>query len=354
MIFIAVPFAVPYIRKATMTAPESLLIHELLLEWRRINRQHFREALRAPLIALSDSSRTLGTWTSAGRTLSLSRDLVTGQPWSVVVEILKHEMAHQYVDEVLGAEESAHGPAFQQVCRRLQIDPAAGGLPEGTSRAMRKVQRLLALAGSDNAHEAEAAAAAARRLMLRHNLSSVGGTSSHGFRQLGTPTGSRALHDRLLAAILIDHFFVSGIWVSAFSVERGRRGRVLEICGSPENLEVACWMHGFLLESAERLWRAHQQRTGTPGRQRQRFLAGVMMGVRQQLEKQQRQDEEAGLIWLGAAGVEEYLQARHPRRRAGRASTVRGSAALASGHAAGRTLSIRRPVAGDGGPKLLS
>ncbi len=336
-----------------MTAPESLLIHELLSEWRRINRLHFREALRPPLIALSDGMGTLGTWSPTGRTLSLSRSLVTTRPWGVVVEILKHEMAHQYVDEVLRADETPHGPAFQDVCRRLQIDPAAGGLPDSASKAMRKVQRLLALSGSDNEHEAQSAARAARRLMLRHNLSESDGTSRFGFRQLGTPSGSRPLYGKLLAAILVDHFFVSGIWVSAVAVKTGKRGRVLEICGSPENLEVACWMHSFLLQSADRLWKAHREQTGAPGRDRQRFFAGVMMGVRQQLEAQQRQDEEAGLVWVRSADLEDYLQTRYPSRRAARGSTLRANAATTSGQVAGRSLKIRRPVAAKGGPKLL-
>jgi len=336
-----------------MTAPESLLIHELLSEWRRINRLHFREALRPPLLALSNGVGTLGTWTPTGRTLSLSRSLVTTRPWGVVVEVLKHEMAHQYVDEVLRADEPPHGPAFQDVCRRLQIDPAAGGLPDSASKAMRTVQRLLALAGSDNVHEAQSAARAARRLMLRHNLSEADGTSRFGFRQLGTPSGSRPLYSKLLAAVLIDHFFVSGIWVSAVAVKTGKRGRVLEICGSPENLEVACWMHGFLLQSAERLWTAHRAQTGATGRDRRRFFAGVMVGVRQQLESQQRQDEAVGLVWLRSADLEDYLHTRHPRRRAGRGGTLHAGAATTSGQVAGRALEIRRPVAARGGPKLL-
>lgn len=335
-----------------MTTPESLLIHELLAEWRRVNRLHFREALRAPIIALSDGKTTLGTWSSGVRTLSLSRTLVTTQPWGAVLEVLKHEMAHQYVDEVLGANETAHGPAFQEICRRLAIDPAAGGLPKSTSKAMRKVQRLLALAESDNVHEAESAARAARRLMLRHNLSQAG-TSRYGFRQLGRPRSRRALHEKLLAAILIDHFFVSGIWTSAFDVETGRRGRLLEICGTPENLAVACWMHGFLLEAAERLWQAHRKQTGASGRERQRFLAGVMVGVREQLSDQQRQDEAAGLVWIGEAGLQDYLHTRHPLRRAAQRSTMRSGAAMSSGTAAGRSLQLRRPVASREGPKLL-
>lgn len=336
-----------------MTTPESLLIHELLEEWRRINQLHFREALRAPIIALSDGKTTLGMWTSSVRTLSLSRALVIAQPWGAVVEVLKHEMAHQYVDEVLRADETAHGPAFQEICRRLAIDPAAGGLPKSASNAMRKVQRLLALAESSNVHEAESAARAARRLMLRHNLSQAG-TSQYGFRHLGRARSRRPLHEKLLAAILIDHFFVSGIWTSAFDVETGKRGRLLEICGTPENLEVACWMHGFLQEAAERLWRAHRGKTSAPGRERQRFLAGVMVGVRQQLTAQQRQDEASGLVWVGSAGQENYLHTRHPRRRAAQPSTMRSGAAMSSGTVAGRRLKLRRPVTGREGPKLLT
>ena len=218
---------------------------------------------------------------------------------------------------------------------------------------MKKVQRLLALSGSDNPHEAEAAAAAARRLMLRHNLSAAGGTSRYGFRQLGTPSSRRPLYDKLLAAILIDHFFVTGIWVSAFAVSSRKRGRVLEICGTPENLEVACWMHGFLLASAGRLWTAHRKKTGASGGERQRFFAGMMIGVRQQLETQKKKDEDAGLVWVGQAGLDDYIHTRHPRRRIGRASTLRTSQAMARGLEAGRSLAIRRPVADGGGPKLL-
>ena len=47
-----------------------------------------------------------------------------------MVEVLKHEMAHQYAHEILGArDESAHGEAFRTVCQRLGID-ASGDVPQ--------------------------------------------------------------------------------------------------------------------------------------------------------------------------------------------------------------------------------
>jgi len=79
---------------------------------------------------------------------------------------LKHEMAHQFVHEVLGEQEAPHGPAFRATCARLGIDQRAGGLPQPAQsadqrRLLERVHKLLALAQSDNQHEAEAAAAAA-------------------------------------------------------------------------------------------------------------------------------------------------------------------------------------------------
>ena len=55
--------------------------------------------------------------------LRLATRLVHDEPWQVVIEVLRHEMAHQYVDEVLRIhDESAHGPAFRKVCAERSID----------------------------------------------------------------------------------------------------------------------------------------------------------------------------------------------------------------------------------------
>src|SRR3954470_18843138 len=109
---------------------ERALVRELLAAWRQVNDAYFKDALRAPAIELVPSRAHLGRWMVATRTIEISRPLVLEQPWTVVVEVLKHEMAHQYVYEVLGEfSESAHGPAFREACRRLGIDARAAGMP---------------------------------------------------------------------------------------------------------------------------------------------------------------------------------------------------------------------------------
>src|SRR5262249_39430900 len=112
-------------------ALEAALLHELREQYRLLATTYFKGALSLPPLELVPSRARLGRWVRQTRTIELSRALVLSQPWGVVIEVLKHEMAHQYVSEVLGEhEETAHGPRFRVVCERLGIDGAASGLPK--------------------------------------------------------------------------------------------------------------------------------------------------------------------------------------------------------------------------------
>ena len=130
------------------------------------------------------------------------------------------------------------------------------------TRVIERIARLLALAESPNVHEAEAAMAAAQRLMLKYNveLQHAGAARRYGFRHLGEPSGRVGESDRVLASILAKHFFVEVIWVPVYRPLDGKRGSVLEICGAPENLEMAEYVHAFLRHTASELWDEHNER----------------------------------------------------------------------------------------------
>src|SRR5216110_948113 len=113
-------------------ALEAAILRAVAATWDEINHNHFGGRLRRPVLALHDGEARLGLWNGARRTLSLGRALVRERPWGVVREVLKHEVAHQYVEEALGiAGEPAHGPAFEGVCRQHGFDAAPAGVPEG-------------------------------------------------------------------------------------------------------------------------------------------------------------------------------------------------------------------------------
>ncbi|HEX6273263.1 MAG TPA: DUF2786 domain-containing protein [Polyangiaceae bacterium] len=329
-----------------------------------LNVSLFKERLRAPAFELSDAAGRLGRWASARRTLEISRTLLVEHGWGVVVEVLKHEMAHQFVDEVLDVREEAdHGPVFRQVCAERGIDARAAGAPVPADRSrdhvLERIAKLLALAESPNEHEAQAAMSAAQRLMLKHNIDSLfeGKRASYGFKHLGAPSGRIGESERLLAGILGDHFFVQVIWVPVWRPLEGKRGSVLEVCGTSENLELAEYVHAFVTRTADQLWREYRRgRTSRQRSDRMRFLAGVMSGFRERLERDRKRNGAEGLVWKGDAELHAFFRGRHPHIRFTRRAATTASEAYSRGRAAGRELVLHRGVRSGpsaGAPRLL-
>lgn len=329
-----------------------------------LNQTLFRSALRLPAFELADASGRLGRWVGSTRSIELGRTLLVEHGWGVLVEVLKHEMAHQYADEILGVrDESPHGPTFRRVCHERGIDPRAAGVPRNERAAeehvLERVAKLLALAESQNEHEAQNAMSAAQRLMLKHNLESLTRETraAYDFRHLGTPSGRIGESQRLLAHILAEHFFVEVIWVPVWRPLEGRRGSVLEVCGSPENLELAEYVHTFVNRTGERLFREYRAGDrGRGARERERFLAGLMAGFREKLDSERKRSRAAGLIWRGDGALHDFFRGRHPNIRMTRHATHSGTEAYARGREAGKRLVVHRGVkasASDGAPRLL-
>lgn len=342
---------------------EAELIRRLAREFAWRNELHFGKKLRAPLLALSDATSRLGAWHRASRRLEISRTLVASRPWTEIVEVLKHEMAHQFVHEVLGVlDESAHGPTFARICRERGIDARAAGrveAPSGvdeTSRVLDRVQKLLALAGSSERHEAEAAMRKAHELMLRHNLSSVqAADTGYEVRHLGDPSRRRTAMEREIVAILTSYFFVEVIEIPSYVVTTGRDGVVFEVCGTRANVALAEHVFAFLSATAERLWQEARKQRGLPGRERVPFQSGVVRGFGEKLAAEREVLRGTGLVWVGDAALERFYRARHPRiHRTTRYQRMSEGHAL--GRQAGREVVLHRPV-GSGpsgrGPRLL-
>jgi len=151
---------------------------------------HYRIRLNTPLIRISELTATWGQWAQLTRTITLSHRLIERHSWDVVVEILKHEMAHQLVDERLGGDD-LHGPVFRKACNMLGVADwaakASGELPQEIpswrnlavtpeeERLLKRVEKLLSLAASTNEHEATLAMQRVRELYARHNLAFAAG-----------------------------------------------------------------------------------------------------------------------------------------------------------------------------------
>jgi hypothetical protein len=330
---------------------ERAALRELRHVYGDLNAAHFGRQLKAVALRLTDASAELGRWRRDSRTIELSCSLLRDFGWDAVLEVLKHEMAHQYVDEVLGiVDETAHGPAFRDVCERRAIDARAAGLPHvGPSRAeqhlLERVAKLLALAQSTNEHEAQSAMSAAQRLMLKYNLEELsrGDSGRYGYRTLGLPSGRVDESRRILAMILAEHFFVETIWVPVWRPLEGKRGSVLEICGTPQNLELAEYVHSFLVGTAERLWQQYRDEFMITGNtQRRSYIAGVMAGFKDKLERERTKNKAHGLVWVGDKDLDDFFRKRHPRVRWARYGPRRRPAAYGDGRMAGQQIVLYR------------
>jgi hypothetical protein len=338
---------------------EAALLRELCTSYDELNHSYFKRALRPPEIKISDSTRRLGQWDLSRRRIELSRALFVKESWGTVLEVLKHEMAHQYVHEIAGRiDEPSHGPAFREVCERLGIDARAAGVPDAPERdggegrqqhvkVLERIAQLLALAQSTNVHEAQNATSLAQKLMLKYNVESaaLGTRGGYEFRHLGVPSGRITESERLLSIILGQHFFVEVIWVPVYRPLEKKRGHVLEICGTRPNLEMASYVHAFLTRAAENLWAEHKRANGIKGnRDRRTYLSGVMDGFRDKLQAETKQHREQGLVWVGDADLSKYFRKRHPHIRHTRAAGPARNAAHGAGRNAGRRLVLHRGI----------
>ncbi len=343
-------------------------LREVRTTYHDYNQSLFGGRLSAPSLEWMDNQGQWGAWHGGERVLRLSTRLVS-RPWGQLTEVLKHEMAHQFVEEVEGHEpgEGPHGPTFRRVCRERGIDEGAAGDPEddptGTDpkrhATLRRIEHLLALAQSDNQHEAETAMATARRLMLKYNLeeASMGAPSVYTYRHLGKPTGRRMAWQRRLGNILSDYFFVDVIIVPVYRPLEKKRGSVLEAIGTRENLEIAAYAHDFLERTAVALWKRHKKEAKlTADRDKQSYLYGVMSGFSDKLERESKKHAAEGIIWLGDPDLARYFRARHPHVRNVSGRTRFQSDAFSAGRDAGGRIVLHRGVgAGStkGAPRLL-
>lgn len=349
---------------------EARLLRRLGVEWRAMNYRYLRGALRPPVIALVDDSDRLARWSAPLRTLELWRAGVIEQPWAEVLEAIKRAAVWQYVDERLSVDPRNRYPSYRRLCRHLGIASIAGRGPavatqnahtpeprERERRVVRRIHKLLALASSPNRHEAEAAATTARRLMFKFNIDHDAAPSEladdgrvYAYRHLGGPRGPLREHDRRLAKLLTDYFFVHSAWLPVYVPRAGKRGVLLEICGLETNLLMAEHVHDFLRQTAGRLWVEYrgQAETLRPG-DREAFMAGVMAGFETKLARQDARLREQGLVWVPAPGLGQYFRRRHPGLAYTHVGGGAHGAAYEQGSQAGQAIVLSQPVAASGG-----
>ena len=314
---------------------ERRILHGLASEWENalsVLHPSDREKLRKPLFRIRDIKGKWGYWSGEKKEICLRRNFVLNYPWKAICEILLHEMAHQLAEQVLGAhDESPHGPKFKKACYLLRANPKASGnyrplgeqvsndLPNPEDKIMLRVKKLMALAQSQNQHEAESAMAKAHEFIAKYNLDLLARDEDRRFVTVfvGTPALRHFREDYHLASLLQDYYFVFGIWVSAYVLDKGKMGNVLEISGTIQNVKIASYVYDFVQRFIDSQWHKYNKNKRLNRYRRTDFAVGIIEGFRSKLKSQAKEKKEIkdrfGLVRIGDPLLKKHIDYKYPR-----------------------------------------
>lgn len=349
-------------------------IRQLREDWKNTNYGNFKDKMVLPNIDLLDSDKTLGKWEGGvKRKISISSFLIKSYPWQYTQEVLYHEMTHQYVEEVLRITDALpHGDVFKKTCDEKGFDHSANGnihdwverrkdvrQPSNNHKILDKIQKLMSLAQSNNQHEAELAMAKAQEFLLKYNLSllEVETNRKYVHKQIGD-VGRGSPIKSLISTIINKFFFVETLWMYGYDPHSDKKGRILEIYGTPENVEMAGYVHDYLHNISEKFWDGYKrkQKKVTGNKHRRTYIYGLLNGFYHKLETKIVENESKSLIWKGDPQLGTYFRRRNPSIRQ---TTFRYSKscreAYDSGMKSGKKLVIRKGIKSQnsGGTNLL-
>ena len=346
---------------------ERQILHGLACEWQNalwVLPESEQRRMQAPLFSLRDLKSRLGYWSAQRNEIVISREFALNYPWDDVRDVLCHEMAHQYTDQVMRSSESRpHGSDFMKACHRLRANPKASGRYSplhdrlvhtslsDRDRILIRVKKLMSLAGSGNRHEAEAAMTKAHELMRKYNLRLLKHTGQRDFisRFIGAPALRHYREEYHLANLLQTYYFVQGLWVSAYVLKKNKMGRVFEISGTPENVKIAAYVYDFVTATIDRHWRQYNRTRQFNRYRKTDYAVGLVEGFCSKLSNLQKKpslDANAtDLISLQDPLLNSYMSYRYPRTKTFQRSTTSQDVRIhKDGYDVGKDLVINKGI----------
>lgn len=364
--------------KGVHQAMEQAMVRTLYREWDQVvwglgkKDPALASGMKRPGIIISDMERLLGKWDPSRHEISLSRELVVTGRWDSIVEVFRHEIAHQAASTLPAASgQSPHGPLFRGCCELVGANPRASGTyqtleervwgnaDDGPDRLMLKVKKLMSLASSDNRNEAENAAAKAGELIAKYNMDIIDGDRDRQFESIiiTPPALKRSQAESLMVSLLSSFYFVRPVWIPVYIPASDKMGKALEISGTPENLKIADYVFHYVLGHAARRWERYRKQHPSC-RSRSGYMTGVVSGFRQKLEEGRRASEAVSGSGVGASSqvmvredhrLVRYFHRRYPALQTTRVHAVSSSrAAFQSGLSEGRHLIVAKGISDTG------
>ncbi|MBT3583908.1 MAG: DUF2786 domain-containing protein [Halobacteriovoraceae bacterium] len=321
-------------------------------------------------IVVFESSSSLGYFDSNTYQIGIHKKLMTGAKNEVILNVLRHELAHFVTYLKYRNSKKPHGPEFKQICHSYgwgaEVSSAYSNLELENSkiesnhkelRLLEKVKKLLALASSCNKFEAETATLKANELLYRHNLElcQLDQQDFHSLESEETVYVKRVLEAKRnngkLHAIyeILQNFFVQPVF------NHGKGICYLEVVGSKVNVEMADYVASFLDNEIDHLWnKARESDPFFKGiSKKNSFMRGLALGFCEKLKESKEKIPPGSLVLL-QKNLSKSLELVYSRLGHSATRTSSNcSVASGLGKELGRGLSIRPGVKNSSSQTLL-
>lgn len=363
-----------------------------LVNWGRYELM-YRSAFRRwmsefPVVCLCDDMKAWGRCICSehGCRIELRTALLEEHAWYAACDVFLHEIAHWLTYCQIGTAETAHGDTFRRICSQLGANPAASSHYEPLDTLLfldddalesrmtpieLKIRKLLALSESPNEHEAHLALTKARELMSKYDMEHVKNAAaadagaSDPLITVDISLGTKSISpvEWGLIGLLSTYYDVTCIGNQEQLVVNGvvSERKAVTVAGRRSKVKIALYVREYIKNYMAMSWKATVVSCRKNVRMRRDFELGVLEGIREQLERQQRDDakvEVGNERSLVKAELNDYVSRRFPRLRMRHGRSIRVDRECQSaGHAAGRSMEFRPGLGDDGAassPKQLT
>jgi hypothetical protein len=315
--------------------------------------------LRRPPIVIADVDSFWGQWDAIERRIKISKRLIVTYSWDIVINVLKHEMAHQLVSDFYDIDDVAHGNYFKLCCEAIglpnefrtstlnltEIMEARKDNNWGTESSpevniLKRVEKLMSLAQSNNEHEAMAAMEKVFELFQKYNLERVGKKIEANYISVLINKKAQKISavQSHITYILREFYFVEIIFGFLYDAADNRVYKTIEIFGTLENVKMAEYVYHFLENKIEDLWIDFSLIKKLSPKYKRSYLLGLLIGFKNKLKEIKEVKtsiRERSLVCVDQdEKLNEFISLKYPRLRKSRSS---GSGIFGSIFEEGRT-----------------
>lgn len=212
-----------------------------------------------------------------------------------------------------------------------------------------RIKKLLALANSDNEHEANSAMAKANKLMLENSISMDEMNRDAEYCKEQLEVQFRVPPEEEWVRPILSQFFKVDFVTRKTP---GKSPNVVFILGSDTNVEIAKYVRDFLMKTYKSLFVSYRKKTGCHVSSKKSFYYGIYTGLTEKLKEAHKQvEKEHGLVLSKKdAGLEKYIRDAFDNLRSSKrkASGITDADAVISGESEGRSISINKGMNSSG------